>query len=50
MKMDMPWCAEVIEKTRPEGGARSGVPWSTLMYAKQPAGLVRLKTNRKLAE
>lgn len=40
----MPWCKKAIEKTRPEGGSSSGVPWSTLMYANQPTGLVKRKT------
>jgi len=43
MRMDMPWCAKAIKKTRPEGGGSSGVPWSTLMYANQPAALVKRK-------
>jgi len=50
MKMDMPWCRKAIEKTRPECGVRSGVPWSTLMYANQSAGLVKRRTNRKAVE
>ena len=50
MKMDMPWCKKAIEKTRPECGGGSSVPWSTLMYANQPAGLVKRKANRKSGE
>lgn len=49
-KMDMPWCGKAIEKTRPECGGSSSVPWSTLMYANQPAGLVVRKTRGKPAE
>lgn len=40
--MDMPWCKKAIEKTRPERGGESSLPWSTLMYADQPPGLVPL--------
>jgi len=48
MDMDMPWCKKVIEKTRPECGGGSSLPWGTLMYANQPPGLVTLtRTNRK---
>lgn len=36
---EMPWCRQAIEKTRPEAGAT--LPWSTLMYAEQPRGLVQ---------
>ena len=50
MKMDMPWCRRAIRKTRPECGGSSGVPWSTLMYANQPAGLVKRKTNHESGE
>ncbi len=45
MGMDMPWCQEAIQKTRPETGGT--MPWSTLMYADQPAGLVRLAARGK---
>jgi len=41
MKMPMPWCGKAIEKTRPECGGSSSVPWSTLMYADQPPGLIK---------
>ena len=37
--MPMPWCQKAIEKTRPECGSTSSLPWSTLMYADQPASL-----------
>ncbi len=40
MGLDMPWCQKALEKTRPETGGT--MPWSTLMYADQPAGLVKL--------
>jgi len=50
MKMDMPWCRKAIEKTRPECGGGSSVPWSTLMYADQPAGMVERKANHKAGE
>jgi len=46
-KMDMPWCKKAIEKTRPECGGSSGVPWSTLMYANQPAELVKYRASRR---
>jgi len=39
--MNMPWCKQAIEKTRPERGGVSSSPWSTLMYANQPSDLVR---------
>lgn len=42
MGMDMPWCEKVIEKTRPERGGLSSLPWSTLMFANQPSDLVKL--------
>ena len=42
MSMEMPWCDKAIKKTRPECGSGSSLPWSTLMYADQPAGLVKL--------
>jgi len=42
MDMEMPRCKKAIEKTRPEGGGVSSLPWSTLMYANQPRGLVKL--------
>ena len=45
MGMDMPWCKKAIEKTRPETGGT--MPWSTLMYADQPPGLVKLRKNQK---
>ncbi len=38
--MAMPWCSKAVEKTRPERGGGSSVPWSTLMYAGQPSDLV----------
>ncbi|PHS07784.1 MAG: hypothetical protein COA78_13280 [Blastopirellula sp.] len=38
--LDMPWCKKAINKTRPESGGGSSLPWSTLMYANQPAGLI----------
>jgi len=50
MKMDMPWCKKAIEKTRPECGGSSSVPWSTLMYANQPAELVKPKPSQKPTE
>ena len=50
MKMDMPWCKKAIEKTRPECGGSSSVPWSTLMYANQPAGLAMRQTREKSAD
>ncbi|MHC4539596.1 MAG: alginate lyase family protein, partial [Planctomycetota bacterium] len=37
MGMDMPWCKKAIEKTRPERGGVSSLPWSTLMYANHPS-------------
>jgi len=40
MGMDMIWCRKAIEKTRIETGGT--MPWSTLMYAEQPPGLVKL--------
>jgi hypothetical protein len=39
--MDMPWCKQAIEKTRPESGGKSSLPWSTLMYADQDPDLVK---------
>ena len=39
----MPYCRRVIQKTRPERGGLQGVPWSTLMFAKQPRDLVPLE-------
>ena len=45
MGMDMPWCQKAIQKTRPETGGT--MPWSTLMYADQPAGLVKLAARGK---
>jgi hypothetical protein len=39
--INMPWCRKAIEKTRPECGSVSSVPWSTLMYADQPPDLVK---------
>lgn len=45
MGMDMPWCQKATEKTRPETGGT--MPWSTLMYADQPADLVRLAAGEK---
>ena len=42
MGLDMPWCQKALEKTRPETGGT--MPWSTLMYADQPSGLVKLVT------
>lgn len=45
MGMDMPWCQKAIEKNRPETGGT--MPWSTLMYADQPAGLVKLAARVK---
>jgi hypothetical protein len=40
--LEMPYCREVIRKTRPEGG-KSGahVPWGTLMFAELPTGVNR---------
>ncbi len=38
--MGMPWSQKALQKTRPETGGT--MPWSTLMYADQPAGLVKL--------
>lgn len=40
--IEMPWCKKAIAKTRPETGGGSSLPWSTLMYARQPADLVKL--------
>ncbi len=45
MGMKMPWCQKAIQKTRPETGGT--MPWSTLMYADQPAGLVTLAARGK---
>ena len=45
MGMDMPWCQKAITITRPETGGT--MPWSTLMYADQPAGLVKLAARGK---
>lgn len=39
MGMDMPWCQKAVDKTRPETGGT--MLWSTLMFADQPAGLVK---------
>ncbi len=48
MGMEMPWSVKAVEKTRPECGGVSSLPWSTLMYADQPRGLVTLvKVNEK---
>ena len=47
MGIEMPWCRKAIEKTRPERGGGSSLPWSTLMYADQPAGLVKLAARGK---
>lgn len=44
MGMDMPWCKKAIETNRPETGGT--MPWSTLMYAKQPPDLVKLKKQK----
>ena len=40
MGLEMPWCAKAIGETRPESGGT--MPWSTLMYARQPSDLVVL--------
>jgi hypothetical protein len=40
MGMDMPWSRRTLEETRPETGGT--MPFSTLMYADQPADLVQL--------
>jgi hypothetical protein len=42
IEMDMPWCKKALENTRPECGGVASMPWSTLMYANQPADLVKL--------
>jgi hypothetical protein len=41
MNMELPWTGKAIEKTRPENGGLSSLPWSTLMYANQPPELVQ---------
>lgn len=37
--MEMPYTKRVIEKTRPENGGGSSLPWGTLMFAQQPRDL-----------
>lgn len=43
---EMPWTKKAIEKTRPERGSGSGIPWSTLMFANQPKDLVPRRTSK----
>ena len=40
MGMEMPYTKRVIDKTRPEKGGGSSLPWGTLMFARQPSDLV----------
>lgn len=35
MNREMPYTKRAVEKTRPEGGGMSSLPWGTLMYAEQ---------------
>ena len=46
MGMDMSWCKKAIDKTRPECGGLSSLPWSTLMYAAQPPSLVKIEKTK----
>ncbi len=50
MGIDLPYCKQALEKTRPESGGGASLPWSTLMYANQKADLVTLKKTKKIKE
>ncbi len=50
MGIQMPYSKQALEKTRPESGDESSLPWSTLMYANQTADIVILQRIKRVAE